>query len=245
MRRARPHGRKARGQHTVRANAPCDALPGGLRQRPGQRLCREWLVLRAPSHPGGWAPASAPGFGRQRCGSWGPQARRGLNAQTVAQAQSRQRRTEGRVDPVSGICQNEAGRHPIGQGRPDLIQRDLWLGLEADILGHAGLAAPLGILGPGFRQVEAIGHRQTGLGVGHRERHGNLAVVLFADLTAVLPSHPDRVAALLGKAGIIDDPGLDRALTFDHRQDLAADPGQQSVVRPFALGHEVMCSAGS
>lgn len=33
MGRTGPHGRKARGQNTVRANAPCDALPGDLRQR--------------------------------------------------------------------------------------------------------------------------------------------------------------------------------------------------------------------
>ena len=68
----------------------------------------------------------------------------------------------------------------------------------------------------------------------------NLAIVLLADLTAVLPSHPDRVAAFLGKARIVDDPGLDRILTLDQRQDFAAYPGQQSLVRPLALGHEVM-----
>src|ERR1700709_2336401 len=36
MRRTRPHCRKPRGQQTVRASAPCDTLPSGLRQRPGQ-----------------------------------------------------------------------------------------------------------------------------------------------------------------------------------------------------------------
>src|SRR3954451_12632482 len=43
----------------------------------------------------------------------------------------------------------------------------------------------------------------------------NLAVVLLAQLTAVLTRHPDRVTALLRKAGVVDDPGFDRAAAFE------------------------------
>jgi hypothetical protein len=31
------------------------------------------------------------------------------------------------------------------------------------------------------------------------------------------------VTALLGKAGIVDDPSLDRTIALDHRQDLLAN----------------------
>ena len=48
------------------------------------------------------------------------------------------------------------------------------------------------------------------------------------------------MTALLGKARIVGDPGLDLALAFDQGKNLAAYPGQQSAVRSFALGHETM-----
>src|ERR1700704_2196046 len=94
-------------------------------------------------------------------------------------------------------------------GPGELIERDLQLGLEADIFGHTGLAPPLAILGPFFRQIQAVGHRQACIVIGDRQRHRHLAVILLADLAAVLSVHPDRMPTLLGKARIIDDPRLD------------------------------------
>ena len=61
-----------------------------------------------------------------------------------------------------------------------------------------------------MRQIQAIGDRQAGVIVGDRQADRNLAVVLLAELTAVLPRHADRVVALLRNAGVVDDPGADR-----------------------------------
>src|SRR3954452_21435001 len=91
---------------------------------------------------------------------------------------------------------------------PDLIERNLGLGLEGDRLGHAGLLAPGWIISPLLRQVGGIGEREGGRAVGKQERHSPLAIVLLAELPAILTRPPHRVPALLGEAGIVDDPGL-------------------------------------
>ena len=74
---------------------------------------------------------------------------------------------------------------------------------------------------------------------GHRQAYRNLAVVLLAQLTTILPGHADRVAALLRKAGVVDDPGLDRLVTRDGRQYLFAHTAQHRLIGPQRLGHKV------
>jgi hypothetical protein len=70
------------------------------------------------------------------------------------------------------------------------------------------LAAPLGIVIPGLRQKQPPVQRAGGL-IGHRmDRHADLAVGDLAQRPAVLRGDPHRVAAELGKAGVIDHPGI-------------------------------------
>ena len=52
-----------------------------------------------------------------------------------------------------------------------------------------------------------------------------------AELSAILPRHPDRMLPLLGKAGVVDDPGFDRPATLDHWQHHLANLGQDLFVR--------------
>ena len=40
-----------------------------------------------------------------------------------------------------------------------LVKCDLWLGLEDDIVRHACLSAPVGVISPLMRQIPAIGDR--------------------------------------------------------------------------------------
>src|SRR3712207_7836457 len=51
--------------------------------------------------------------------------------------------------------------------------------------------------------------------MGHRQADRDLAIVLLTELAAILTRHPDRVTALLRKAGVVDDPRFDRAAAFD------------------------------
>ena len=123
--------------------------------------------------------------------------------------------------------------------RRDLLKRDLRLGLEDHLLGNAGLAAAPGVPRPGLGRIKPIGDRQARGLARNRQAHGHLAVVLLAQLAAVLPRHADRVLALLGKAGVVHDPGLDRPTALNRGQDKLPHPGQNPIVRPRRARHEV------
>src|SRR5215218_8093826 len=45
---------------------------------------------------------------------------------------------------------------------------------------------------------------------------------------------------LLGKAGVIDNPGADGAVPFDDGQHLLAHARQQDLIRPLGMSHEMM-----
>ena len=49
---------------------------------------------------------------------------------------------------------------------------------------------------------------------------------------ALLASDADRMLALFGKAGVVDDPRFDRPVALDRRQDRLSNLGQHLLVRP-------------
>ena len=75
--------------------------------------------------------------------------------------------------------------------------------------------------------------------MGDRQRDGHLAIVLLAELPAILPRHPDRMGALLGKPCVVDDQGLDRPAPLHRRHDQIAHLRQNPLVRPRRLTDEV------
>ena len=75
--------------------------------------------------------------------------------------------------------------------------------------------------------------------VGDRQRDGGLAVRLLAELPAILMRHADRMGPVLGKARVVEDPGLDWPVPLDLRQHHVAHLGQHHLVRPHALRHEM------
>jgi hypothetical protein len=76
--------------------------------------------------------------------------------------------------------------------------------------------------------------------IGHRQAYRHLAIVLLAKLPAILPRHADRVLALLGKAGVINDPVGNRAMPLDRRQHGTAHRSQHGRIIPRRLGHNVV-----
>ena len=90
-----------------------------------------------------------------------------------------------------------AARREVSRGLY-LRQRDLRFGRKADVLGHAGLAPPHRIVSPVLGKIEPVGDRQAGRMMGDRQRNGHLAIVLLAELPAILPRHSDRMGSLLG-----------------------------------------------
>ena len=95
-----------------------------------------------------------------------PEARGGLNADNIGPAHLRQRGSERRIDPITGVGQNDAIRHTVSLRGADLIERDLRFGLENDVRGNASLAATPWILGPIFRQIKPKGDRQNCVIIG-------------------------------------------------------------------------------
>ena len=76
--------------------------------------------------------------------------------------------------------------------------------------------------------------------VGHRQTDRDLTIVLLAKLAAILPGYADRVPALLGEAGVVDDQGADPTAALDDRQDTSADRRQHRRVGPVGLGQEMV-----
>jgi hypothetical protein len=70
------------------------------------------------------------------------------------------------VATITSVHQHHAARKASRASRLDLLQRDLGLGLEANILGHARLAPTFAVLGPVFRQIQTVGHRQARVVIG-------------------------------------------------------------------------------
>jgi hypothetical protein len=64
------------------------------------------------------------------------------------------------------------------------------------------------------------------------QRHRDLTIILLSKLAAILPGHPDRVTPLLGKACVVDDPGLDRPAALDCGQHQLSHLAQHRGVRP-------------
>jgi hypothetical protein len=77
------------------------------------------------------------------------------------------------------------------------------------------------------------------MAIGDRQRYRGLAIVLLAELAAILPRHPHRMPTLLRKAGIIDNPGLDRAVPLQRWQHQLAHLGQDLLVRPGRLADKM------
>ena len=92
--------------------------------------------------------------------------------------------------------------------------------------------APGPILGPVLGEIEPMGDRQAGMMIGQRQCHCDLAVIPLAELTAILPGHPDRVPPLLGKARVVNDPGLNGSAVLDCRQHQLTYLGQHRRIRP-------------
>jgi hypothetical protein len=95
-----------------------------------------------------------------------------------------------RIVAITGIHEDGPAWQAGFGSRTDLVERNLGLGLEGDRLGHTGFLAPGWIVSPLLRQVEAIGDRQAGRAIGKRERHGDLAIVLLAELAANTDAPP-------------------------------------------------------
>lgn len=192
------HPREARSEPLGRAFAPADRPPGALGQAERELLDRDRFVFciaaDAPRRP----PAPRPWLRRQRLRARRPHRCVRQNAGGIAQSQRRDRRAQARVVAVARIEQHDAARKAGRAGPAQLIERDLGLGAKGDLCGNARLAPACRVRGPLLRQIQPPAHRQARMAVGKRQRNGGLAVVLLAELAAILPRPPTECRPFFG-----------------------------------------------
>ena len=76
--------------------------------------------------------------------------------------------------------------------------------------------------------------------VGDRQAYGNLAVVLLAELAAILTGNANRTGSFLRVASIVDDPGTNSAVSLNDWHDFVADCRQHCRIRPVGFGDQVV-----
>src|SRR4051795_9961864 len=137
MRGADTYGREAPGELDLGPFAPGHPPPSLLGKVERQLLGRDRLMLGVATERGGRTATPAPLLWRQRFHARRPQAGRGLDADGVGKADLGDPVAEIGVVAVSRVGQYDFGADPGRNGRTQLVQGDLWLGLEGDIFGYA------------------------------------------------------------------------------------------------------------
>jgi hypothetical protein len=144
------------------------------------------------------------------------------------------------VVAVSRIGEDRGPGNAIGDCPLKLFGGAERFGAEDDFVRSPGLPTALRVLAPGFRQVELVGNRKAG-GVGAgREADGHQAVVLFADLSAVLPGEADGVFAFFRKTSIVGCLVGDGMAAGHFREDVLADGLEEDLVIPGRNGDDMV-----
>src|SRR5437764_14550583 len=81
-----------------------------------------------------------------------PNRYRALHSHDIRHFHLGQGQAELGIVAVSGIGQHYALRNASLAGSPNLLQRNVWLGLKLDIFGNASLLSSFAVLDPTFRQ---------------------------------------------------------------------------------------------
>ncbi len=96
--------------------------------------------------------------------------------------------------------------NPVALGPFDHLQGDLPLGPMGHLVGNARLLATTSIIGPGFRQEQAMIQRaaKSAASIRIAQSYGDDTVVDLPGGAAVLTLNPGCFVAPFGKAGLID-----------------------------------------
>jgi hypothetical protein len=98
----------------------------------------------------------------------------------------------------------------LSDGASNHVEREVGLGLKADLVGNPCFVSPTRIVRPRLGQVQLEVDGEM-LGPGRdAEADADLAIGDLASGPGVLPLHAHRMGPLLEKTGVVDDPGLDR-----------------------------------
>src|SRR6516162_5662148 len=160
------------------------STPGNLpevgRGKAHRQLLRRYRWMVGRTLPSPWRPSHLPSWlGGQWLFTGSPHRYGTLHSHDIGQLEFGEFVTKLGVHAIGRIRQNHAPIEVGRDGRPDLIQRDLRLGLKGYLFGYFGLFPPLVILGPILGQIESIRNGQTRTPGRYRQAHGHSAVFLF------------------------------------------------------------------
>ena len=197
-------------------------------------------MLFIPPQQPWWTAHFALGRWRKRPGARRPQDGRRLNADRVAESQCFKSLAKCAVVAIGGISQYDGTRHILVHQPTDMIERHVWLGLKSNLFRHARLLAPLWIVGPYLGKIELIGRGNAGMLSGKRNADRHSAVILLAQLTAILARDSNGMSSLLGESCVIHDPRCQLMLLGHRRQNLTPHLLEKRLVAPWRIGHYVM-----
>src|SRR5580692_446489 len=197
-------------------------------------------MLFIPPQQPWWTTHFALGWRRKRPGARRPQHGRRLNADRVAESQCFEPLAKGAVVAIGSIRQDHGPRHILVHQPTNMIESHVRLGLKSNLFGHARLLAPLWIVGPYLGKIELTGSGNAGMLRGKRYAHRHSAVILLAQLTAILARDSNGMSSLLGESCVIHDPGCQLMLLGHRRQNLTPHLLEKRVVAPWRIGHYVM-----
>src|SRR5271166_148108 len=238
----RPHAlqSKARGHLSAGSLAPADGPKGSGSQPPGQIEHRMRVVLAAATQKLGSPAHSLPTPRGKRLLSWRPHFGFLRDPNCVGKTAGDDPLAELRDHPVSGIGHHRGAWQFQPEQPVDFFERDLPFGLEAYLWRDLCCGAGSVWHNPLLRQVEPVGARNAHRAVHQRDGYRHLAIRSFSQHPAVLPRHPNRVAALLRYASVIEHPGRHWPMALHLLERILSGHFQHSAFVPRSLGHEVM-----
>jgi hypothetical protein len=128
--------------------APGNPPPGFFGKVKRRLLGRDRLMPSIATAGRYRTATSAPWLRWQRFHPGRPQAGGGLDADDLGKADLHYAVREVGIVAVSGVGQRDLGFDPRCKGGTKLVKRDLRVGLEDDIVGHACGDVPVGVISP-------------------------------------------------------------------------------------------------
>src|SRR6516164_9631768 len=150
--------------------------------------------------------APAPGSGRKWRRTGRPHRGARPDPYRIQQTQFSYAFPESGFVAVPGIGEHNARCNAGCYSLSELGQRNLWLGLEGEIVGNARMTRSFPVFNPFLGDIQLPGNWQAAALRRDRQAHGDLAVILFAQLPTVLPRYADRMLAFLREARVVNNP---------------------------------------
>ncbi len=119
-----------------------DGVVGLGRQVLRQRLYRGWLMAAVATYQTGRPSPTRPGLGANWRRARRPHRGVRQNASDIGQIESGDGLAQLRIGAIASVHQHDATRQSRFTGRANLLERNLRLGLEANLFGHMSFAPP-------------------------------------------------------------------------------------------------------